>query len=107
MNIQTNTPTLVSNRDVMIIFFVVAYVISFFLYYIDEGNYHFNGLANPAEWIFLSVYALIFAGSFRLVYHFLKKTALPNFIKLISSIVLGIFVLPTIVVILSFFVSLF
>jgi hypothetical protein len=107
MNTSTNPHLLSPNKSATLVFILVGYFMSFFLYYIDEGNYHFKGLANPFEWIFVTVYALIFMGCFGLIYFFLRKTDLPFFVKLLIAVIVGIFILPTIVVSISMLFRLF
>jgi len=107
MNTSTNPHLLSPDKSASFVFILVGYFISFFLYYIDEGNYHFKGLANPLEWIPLTMYALILLGSFWLVYFFLRKTKLPFFGKLVTSVLLGIFVLPSIIFFISILFRLF
>ena len=81
MNSQINSSTLSPNKSATVVFLTVGYFISFFLYYIDEGNYHFEGLKNPIEWVFVTMYALIFMGCFWMIYVFLRKTELPLFFE--------------------------
>jgi len=96
MDNSTNPHLLSPNKSATFVFILVGYFISFFLYYIDEGNYHFKGLVNPLEWIFVTIYALIFMGCFWLIYFFLRKTNLPFFLKLLTAVIAGTFVLPCI-----------
>ena len=96
MDHSTNPHLLSPNKSAAFVFILVGYFISFFLYYIDEGNYHFKGLVNPFEWIFVTMSALIFMVCFWLVYFFLRKTKLPFFLKLLIAVILGIFVIPLI-----------
>ncbi|MFK8010174.1 MAG: hypothetical protein AB8H03_27720 [Saprospiraceae bacterium] len=98
MNSSTHPHSLSPNKSATLVFILVGYSISFFLYYIDEGNYHFKGLANPFEWIFVTIYALVFMGCFWLVYFFLRKTKLPFFFKLLIAVIAGSFVLPSILI---------
>lgn len=102
MKIQLSTPFFKSDKGALAIFILVGYFAAFVIYYIDEGNYHFNGLAQPAEWIFLSAYALIFAGCSRIVYSFVKQAEMPQLAKVILSSIGGLMMIPFIVIILGF-----
>jgi len=88
------------NKNAFLIFLLISYAISFYLYYIDEGNYHFEGLKQPSEWIFLSMYALLFAGVFSLTFLFVKKLNVSFFGKILISISIGIVALFAFVLIL-------
>ena len=107
MDHSTNPHLLSPNKSATFIFILVGYFISFLLYYIDEGNYHFKGLANPFEWIFVTLYALIFMGCFWLIYFFLRKTKLPFFLKLLIAVLTGIFILPSILIVVLMFLRFF
>jgi len=107
MKIQLISPFFKSDKGALAIFILIGYIAAFYLYYIDEGNYHFEGLKQPAEWIFLSVYALIFAGCSRIIYSFLKKSEqLPQFAKVVISAIGGLMMIPLIIIALAFFLQL-
>lgn len=107
MQTQLNSSASNSNKQSTIIFLLVSYALAFFLYYIDEGNYHFHGLANPLEWIFLSVYALVFLGFMSLAFQIFKKSNLSYVGKLLGSILLGLGALPLLVILISFVIRIF
>jgi len=91
----------------MILFVIVGYVLALTLYYVDEGNYHFdNLLENPLEWIFVSMYALLIAGSIGLAYKILPQSKMSYRSRFFVGIVLGVLAIPVIISLVAMLVPL-
>lgn len=86
-------------------FILFGYTIALALYLVDEGNYHFDNLIErPIEWVFVSIYALILAGTCRIAY-----AALPASLtfrgRLALAALIGIVSIPVIVLAIALAVS--
>ena len=101
MNSQTISTTQNTNLIALFTALMVGFITSILLYYIDEGNYHLNGLSNPLEWIAVGIYTAIFSGCIYLIYTFFKKLDMPFKVQLVLSVVLGLIALPLLIILIS------
>jgi len=96
-----------ANGKLVGIFLLVGYVVALALYYVDEGNYHFDNLvAHPVEWVFVTMYAVLIAICCRIVFAMMQRTSLGYNSKLAISVIGGIASIPVLILVVGALVRL-
>ena len=77
------------NKTPFVLFTLFAVILILLLFYIDEGNYHFEGFKAPLHWLIFLVYLIPTIITQVMIYRLLNKVNLQSG-KLLISIVCGL-----------------
>jgi hypothetical protein len=85
--LSKSVKTLLSNRD-SLIYLLNAFVITQFLFFIDEGYYDFRWMSSLGNWIVFFIYLLAIL-LFEILIHFLLVRTLGSPVSRVLSALLG------------------